>query len=129
MGPTMKADWRLNHQRRIDICAIPTDNIERGVRHKNKDRTDNRLENIEWIVRKDQQEQANDYILNGVIIERIQQVHRACQRKGIRVPDSYQFTNMMINNALDEYIIRYGLRKVMLWVVLRQSHPKNENHL
>jgi hypothetical protein len=29
---------------------------------------------------------------------------------------------MMINNALDEYIIRYGLRKVMLWVVLRHSH-------
>jgi hypothetical protein len=98
----------------VALAFLPTDNIERGVRHKNKDRTDNRLENIEWIVRKDQQEQANDYILNGVIIERIQQVHRACQRKGIRVPDSYQFTNMMINNALDEYIIRYGLRKVML---------------
>lgn len=97
----------------VALAFLPTDSIERGVRHKNKDRTDNRLENIEWIVRKDQQEQANDYILNKTIIERIQQVHIACQRKGIRVPDSYEFTNMMINNALDEYIIRYGLRKVM----------------
>ena len=97
----------------VALAFLPTDNTERGVRHKNKNRTDNRLENIEWIVRKDQQEQAKDYILNGVIIERIQQVHRACQRKGIRVPDSYEFTNMMINTALDEYIMRYGLRKVM----------------
>jgi len=84
-----------------------------GVRHKNKDRTDNRLENIEWIVRKDQQEQADNHILNKGIIERIQQVHIACRRKGVPVPDSYEFTNMMINTALDEYIMRYGLRKVM----------------
>ena len=97
----------------VALAFLPTDNIERGVKHKNKNRTDNRLENIEWIVRKDQQEQANDYILNKSILERIQEVHRACQRKGVRVPDSYEFTTMMINNALDEYIIRYGLRKVM----------------
>jgi hypothetical protein len=45
----------------VALAFLPTDNIERGVRHKNKDRTDNRLENIEWIVRKDQREQANDY--------------------------------------------------------------------
>jgi hypothetical protein len=97
----------------VALAFLPTENIERGVRHKNKDRNDNRLENIEWIVRKDQQDQANDYILNKSIIERIQQVHRACRRKGVQVPDSYEFTNMMINTALDEYIIRYGLRKVM----------------
>ena len=95
------------------LAFLPTDNIERGVRHKNKDRTDNRLENIEWIVRKDQQEQADNYILNKGIINRIQEVHIACRRKGVPVPDSYEFTDMMINTALDEYIIRYGLRKVM----------------
>lgn len=97
----------------VALAFLPTDNTERGVRHKNKNRTDNSLENIEWIVRKDQQEEAREYILNKTITDRILQVHIACQRKGVRVPDSYEFTNMMINNALDEYIIRYGLRKVM----------------
>ena len=77
----------------VALAFLPTDNTERGVRHKNKNRTDNSLENIEWIVRKDQQEQAQEYILNKTITDRILQVHIACQRKGVRVPDSYEFTN------------------------------------
>ena len=97
----------------VALAFLPTDNIERGVRHKNKNRTDNRLENIEWIVRKDQQEQANDYILQKSLVDRILQVHIAAQMKGLRVSDSYSFTTEMVENAIDSYIMQYGLRKVM----------------
>jgi hypothetical protein len=64
-------------------------------------------------VKKSDTHDKQNFILNDEILNRIQQVHLACTKKGIKTGNSYEFTNMMINNALDEYIIRYGLRKVM----------------
>jgi hypothetical protein len=83
------------------------------VSHRNKDRSDNRLENIEWIANKEDKQQALNYILQQSLIDRILRVHIAAQKKGLRVTDSYSFTTEMIENAIEGYIRQYGLHKVM----------------
>jgi hypothetical protein len=35
-------------------------------------------------------------------------------RKGLKVPTSDEFTNKVINDALEQYINQYGLRKIMM---------------
>lgn len=97
----------------VALAFIPTDDTNRTVRHKNGNITDNHIDNLEWHPNKRDVKKADEFVLNRDIINRIIEVHKACQKKGIRTGNSYDFTNMMINNALDEYIIRYGLRKVM----------------
>ena len=99
--------------RLVALAFLPTDNTSRGVTHKNKNLNDNRLENIEWIVPKRSIEEADDFILKKEIIQRIQQVHIAAQKKGIKVGNSYDFTTHLVENAIDAYIMQYGLRKVM----------------
>lgn len=99
--------------RLVALAFIPTDDPTRSVTHKNYDRNDNRIENIAWVIPQAKQSQAHNYILNQSLIDRIQQVHIAAQKKGIRVPDDYEFTTQMIESALDTYIKQYGLHKVM----------------
>lgn len=97
----------------VALAFLPYNGISKKITHKNKIHDDNRVENLEWVVKNNKKQEEQNFILNNDILERIKQVHLACTKKGIKVGNSYEFTNMMINNALDEYIIRYGLRKVM----------------
>lgn len=99
--------------RLVALAFIPTYDNTRGVTHKNKDRNDNRIENIEWVVPNAKRREANDYILQENLIEKIQKVHIAAQKKGLRIPDNYDFTTQMVENAIESYIMQYGLRKVM----------------
>lgn len=97
----------------IARAFIPTHDVNQRVRHKDGNIENNNVTNLEWVVKNNKKQEEQNFILNDEILERIKQVHLACTKKGIKVGNSYEFTNMMINNALDEYIIRYGLRKVM----------------
>ncbi len=112
----MNKDHKLKYfyvHRLVALAFLPTDDYNRRIIHKNKIHSDNHVDNLEWYVKKSDTHDKQNFILNDEILNRIQQVHLACTKKGIKTGNSYEFTNMMINNALDEYIIRYGLRKVM----------------
>jgi hypothetical protein len=97
----------------VAMAFLPTHNTKQHVRHKDGNVYNNHIDNLEWVIRKSEKEEAMNFILNQDLMNRIQQVHVACQKKGLKTGNSLDFTHQVINNALDEYIIRYGLRKVM----------------
>jgi hypothetical protein len=97
----------------VALAFLPCDDPSRRVVHKNKDRSDNRLENLEWVANIKEKQEALDFILQRSLVERILQVHVAAQMKGLKVSDSYSFTTEMVENAIEGYIKQYGLRKVM----------------
>jgi len=98
----------------VALAFLPCDDPTRRVSHKNRNRSDNRLDNLEWIANKPDKKKALNYILHESLVDKILQVHIAAQKKGIKVGDSYTFTTQMVENAIDAYIMQYGLRKVMI---------------
>ena len=54
-----------------------------------------------------------NFVLQEELVDKILQVHIAAQKKGLKVSDSYSFTTQMVENAIEDYIKQYGLRKVM----------------
>lgn len=99
--------------RLVALAFLPTDNIDNSVVHKNGDVNDNRLENIEWKNYRRPKE-FDGYIVDDFLADRIKKVHHASIIKGLPVPDTNSFFNNIINNALEDYIMRYGLKRMMI---------------
>lgn len=102
--------------RLVAMAYLPCNDFTLEVNHVNRDHYDNRIENLEWIPRKKNVEhlsQTRGFDLSDHVTNKIKEVHAASHRKGLPVPDSYEFTNSIIEGALESYIIQYGLRKVM----------------
>lgn len=105
---------KIAYVHRLVISAfIPTNNSELKINHKDGNKLNNRLENLEWRVSIKDIIETNDFILHSSLVERIKQVHLAAQLKGVKVGNEYDFTTTMIENAVNDYIMKYGLRKVM----------------
>lgn len=108
--------------RLVALAFIPTDDTNRKVRHINGDKNDNNVDNLEWTYTiperktpeyKQTKVKVNNFIIENELLERIKLVHIASIKKGLKVPDTNTFLNQIVGNALDEYIMRYGLRKLM----------------
>jgi hypothetical protein len=102
--------------RLVAMAFLPTDDFTLEVNHINRNQCDNRIENLEWVNRKRNMEHMSEikgFVLDQYITNKIKEVHAASHRKGLPVPNSYEFTNSIIEGALEQYIIQYGLRKVM----------------
>jgi hypothetical protein len=102
--------------RLVAIVFIPTDDITMEVNHRNRNSSDNRLENLEWVSKKKNIEHnatVNGFSVNHFVLAKMKEVHSASIRKGLPVPNSYEFMNSIIEGALEQYINQYGLRKVM----------------
>lgn len=102
--------------RLVALAFIPTTDISLQVNHINRNVTDNRLENVEWVTHKENTQHCMDtkgFSLDEFVTLKIKKVHSASIRKGLPVPDAYSFMNSIIEGALENYINQYGLRKVM----------------
>jgi hypothetical protein len=104
--------------RLVAMAYLPCDDYSNQIRHLNKDLNDNRIENLEWKCKRSQQYKSQEtetrnVMIDDFIINKLKQAHIASHHKGLPVPDSYAFTNTMIDGALEDYINRYGLRKIM----------------
>lgn len=104
--------------RLVAMAYLPCNDFSSRIRHINNNYSDNRIENLEWIEKKNniQVISSNEkpmQIIDDSLLNKLKEVHAASHRKGLKVPDSYEFTNKMINDAMDQYINQYGLRKVM----------------
>ena len=98
--------------RLVAISFIPTSDLTLEINHKNGNKSDNRLENLEWKTEK-VQKQFDGYIVDEFVSDKIKKVYTASIRKGLPVPSENIFFNTLIEGALDSYIMQYGLRKVM----------------
>jgi hypothetical protein len=102
--------------RLVAMAYLPCNDFTLEVNHINRNQCDNRIENLEWISRKQNMEhlsQTKGFVLDNYVTNKIKEVHAASHRKGLPVPNSYEFTNSIIEGALEQYINQYGLRKVM----------------
>ena len=97
----------------VALAFLPCDDPSRRVSHKDGDRSNNTLENLHWQANKPDKKVAMNFVLEEELVDRILQVHIAAQKKGLKVSDSYSFTTQMVENAIEDYIKQYGLRKVM----------------
>jgi pyrroline-5-carboxylate reductase len=71
---------------------------------------------LEWVSRKknvEHSEVVSGFSMDHFVLAKMKEVHSASIRKGLPVPNSYEFMNSMIEGALEQYINQYGLRKVM----------------
>lgn len=102
------------------VCKafLPNHTNSWGIRHKDGDVTNNALSNLEWLGRKKERngtiELDTDRLeLNKDLSDFIKLVHLSAIKKGIPVPDTYEFFHNILNESLEEYINRYGLKKTM----------------
>lgn len=102
--------------RLVAMAYLPTEDFTLEVNHVNRNQCDNRLENLEWINRKDNMKhmsKTRGFIIDDFVLNKIKETHAASHRKGLPIPNSYEFMNTIIEAALDDFINQYGLKKLM----------------
>jgi hypothetical protein len=97
---------------------LPNPTNSWGIRHKDGDVTNNALSNLEWLSRKKEidgviESDTDRLILSKDLSDYIKLVHFAAIKKGVPVPDTYEFFHAILNESLEEYISRTGLKKTM----------------
>ena len=102
------------------VCKafLPNHTNSWGIRHKDGDVTNNALENLEWLGRRRERDgviglDTDRLELSEDLSEYIKLIHLSAIKKGIPVPDTYEFFHNILNESLNEYINRYGLKKTM----------------
>lgn len=85
----------------------------KNLKHKNKNRKDNSLNNIKWGVIRNGQFIEKNYDLSDETKTEIDLIHRACIEKGLHMSDSFNFINDIVSEMLDEYCSRKGLKKII----------------
>jgi hypothetical protein len=94
----------------------PTDSW--GIEHIDKNVENNALSNLRWIGRRKERDgviglDTDRLELNEDLSNYIRLVHDAAIKKNIPVPDTYEFFHAILNESLNEYVNRFGLKKTM----------------
>lgn len=100
---------------------LPEEINKKRIRHKGC-RQDNSLENLGFYEKKKKKiVSAVEYSISEETINQIKLIHQACMEKGLHTTDSFTFVNEVVNEMLEEYVNRKGLKKILYRL-------KNENH-
>jgi hypothetical protein len=100
--------------RLVAMAFLPNHTNSWGVRYKDGDITNNALSNLSWLGKKTEHGLSTDIItLNKELSDYIKLVHLSAIKKGIPVPDTYEFFHEILNQSLNDYINRYGLKKTI----------------
>lgn len=103
--------------RLIALAFLPNPRQCSLIEHIDGNPSNNQLDNLRWkvkrIPKKTEYENTEVLILNKELSDYIKLVHRACLHKNIPVPATYEFFHNILNESLEEYIQRYGLKKHM----------------
>ena len=114
-----KQTKRFYTHRLVCLAFIPNHTNSWGIRHKDGNVENNTLSNLEWLGRRREREDGTIELdtdrleLSRELSNYIKLVHLACIQKGIPVPDTYEFFHGILQESLNEYISRYGLKKTM----------------
>ena len=65
----------------VALAFLPCDDPTRRVVHRDKDRSNNRLENLEWVANVKEKKKALDFVLQEEIVNRIQRFMLLLKRK------------------------------------------------
>lgn len=100
----------------VALAFIPCENPELTVRHKNGNVQDNRVENLEWYdenKRLRSKLKYDGFLMKEELSKKINRVHLASLKKGLPIKNEHEFIEMILNKALDDYVIQYGLRRLL----------------
>ena len=101
---------------------LPNPTNSRNLRHKDGDVSNNALSNLEWMGRKKEGEDGtieldtDRLVLSKEMSDYIKLVHLSALEKNIPVGDTYEFFHKILNESLDEYVNRFGLKKTMFQI-------------
>lgn len=103
--------------RLVALAFLPNPRQCSLIEHIDENASNNHLDNLRWkvkrIPKKREYEDTEVLVLSKELSDYIKLVHRACLHKGIPVPTTYEFFHDILNESLEEYIQRYGLKKNM----------------
>lgn len=99
------------------VCRafLPNHCNSRTIRYKDGNTANNAVTNIEWVGKKTENgvHESDTIKLNKELSDYIKLVHFAAIKKEIPVPNTYEFFHHILNESLNDYISRCGLKKVM----------------
>ncbi len=92
---------------------FPDEVDKKRLTHKGS-RQDNSVDNFGYrILGKKKPVGEIEYELKEEIKNEIKLIHRACIEKGLHTSDSFTFINEVVNEMLEEYVNRKGLKKIL----------------
>ena len=114
-----KSNKRSFYIHRIVANAwLPNPTNSWGIEHIDKNVENNALSNLRWIGRKKERSgviglDTDRLELSEDLSKYIRLVHDSAIKKGIPVSNTYDFFHSILNESLDNYISRFGLKKTM----------------
>jgi hypothetical protein len=121
-----KAVWLYDKRKRrrcifianlVARAFLPNLTNSQRVKFKTEDRMDCSVNNVTWEREKKIRERTGiekDIImLDDDVVKKFKQLYEAVKLKGYSVPTSTEFMSDFLETAMEDYINRYGLRKIL----------------
>ena len=116
---TKKANWFYVHKL-VSSAFLSEEHEGSYLIHKNNNHRDNSLKNLVWTdvrpggKRKEKVDyRAKEYMLSDKVRREIDLVHRAALEKGLHMSESFSFINEVVEDMLEEYCSKRGLKKIL----------------
>lgn len=117
-----KAVWIYdnNRQRKCALVAnlvakafIPNLTNSKKITYKTSDRMDCSVSNVTWERGRKFKIKKDILMLDDEIIKSFKKLYKAMKLKGYPVPTDTEFINEFLRSSIEDYINKYGLRKIL----------------